>query len=327
MKRLSSLDLLRFSAAIFVMLYHYLFRSDFFNGDYDFAKYGYLGVQLFFMISGFVIYYSIENKTILQFVKSRFFRLYPIYWICLTFTLIITFLFSDIRYTAEEILVNYTMLQGFFKIRHVDGVYWTLCVELIFYFWAFINIFNRKATMIGVFVFLIFSFVNIWYHFNIEIRTILLMEWSPYFISGLAFFKIIIKKERSYLIVLFFSFLLSLYYADFQYRRISENYDVDYNVYFVFSIISMFFIVFSNIDKIVFKYDGILKIFGGITYPLYLIHQIVGYLAIKKLMALNINGLYSVLITSVLMIIISYFINDFIENKRYILIEKIKYRT
>ena len=85
--RFYELDLLRFFAAMAVVLYHYLFRGQ--QGDYipvrftnleDYAQYGYLGVNLFFMISGFVISLSAESRTARQFVISRVVRLYPAFW-------------------------------------------------------------------------------------------------------------------------------------------------------------------------------------------------------------------------------------------------------
>jgi peptidoglycan/LPS O-acetylase OafA/YrhL len=61
--RLYHIDLLRFVAALYVVFYHYGFRG-FAKDDMSvvqyqplegFSKYGYLGVDLFFIISGFVI--------------------------------------------------------------------------------------------------------------------------------------------------------------------------------------------------------------------------------------------------------------------------------
>jgi len=80
--RLASLDLLRLVAALAVVLFHYLFRGGI-TGDLDveyaaaapFAIYGYLGVSLFFLISGFVIAWSAEGRTWQEFAVARFARL------------------------------------------------------------------------------------------------------------------------------------------------------------------------------------------------------------------------------------------------------------
>jgi peptidoglycan/LPS O-acetylase OafA/YrhL len=85
-KRIYQIDLFRFLAAIAVVLFHYMFRGYVqddmlinFNTIGSFFKYGYLGVNLFFIISGFVISLSIKHNSLIKFIISRFTRLYPIY--------------------------------------------------------------------------------------------------------------------------------------------------------------------------------------------------------------------------------------------------------
>lgn len=88
-ERVGILDGMRFCAAMVVLLFHFAFRS-WTSADIptvvnygllgDISKYGYLGVDLFFMISGFVILMSAEGRTATAFVRSRAIRLYPAYW-------------------------------------------------------------------------------------------------------------------------------------------------------------------------------------------------------------------------------------------------------
>ncbi len=83
--RISELDLMRFCAALAVVFFHYAFRG--FWADHvskmpypwlaPVAKYGHLGVELFFMISGFVILMTATNHTVRGFVVCRMVRLYP----------------------------------------------------------------------------------------------------------------------------------------------------------------------------------------------------------------------------------------------------------
>ena len=69
--RLAELDTLRGIAAIMVLLLHF-----------GIFKYGGAGVDLFFIISGFVIFMSIErSRNLKAFWRSRFVRLYPSYWL------------------------------------------------------------------------------------------------------------------------------------------------------------------------------------------------------------------------------------------------------
>ncbi|MCU0650139.1 MAG: hypothetical protein MUF00_19285, partial [Gemmatimonadaceae bacterium] len=76
------------------------------------AKYGYLGVELFFMISGFVILMTAANGSVRDFVISRAVRLYPAFWVCCTATFLVTMFIGEPRYSAslEQYIVNMTML-------------------------------------------------------------------------------------------------------------------------------------------------------------------------------------------------------------------------
>lgn len=144
-KRFFELDVFRGIAAFCVVLYHYTTWYDVnYKHSPEFHLYfplGIHGVEFFFLISGFVILLTLERtKRGLDFIVNRFSRLYPNYWIAivLTFT-VITIAKLPIKPSVSflDALFNLTMFQGFFKIPHVDGVYWTLGIELCFYITMF----------------------------------------------------------------------------------------------------------------------------------------------------------------------------------------------
>jgi peptidoglycan/LPS O-acetylase OafA/YrhL len=94
--RVEALDLLRLAAAILIVLYHYTFHGP---GAYQLTwvawpavtpvtKYFFLGVPLFFVISGFVIAYSAQNRTVLEFFIARFSRIYPGFVLCMSLTFV-----------------------------------------------------------------------------------------------------------------------------------------------------------------------------------------------------------------------------------------------
>src|SRR5262249_50776621 len=99
---------------------------------------GFFGVHLFFVISGFVIVLTLKKTShISHFIRKRFFRLYPAYWVALviTFVLVRFFPLPDRVRSFHELLVNFTMIQHWLDVKHIDGVYWTLSLELAFYVW------------------------------------------------------------------------------------------------------------------------------------------------------------------------------------------------
>jgi len=137
-KRISELDALRGIAALMVVFFH-------FTLDRPQAAYGFnlgaTGVDLFFIISGFVILMSTERcKSWKDFVVSRVSRLYPAYWVAVSFTsiFIVVALLNgyhqkhDINF-GVRFFGNLTMFQYYMNIPDIDGPYQTLIIELVFY--------------------------------------------------------------------------------------------------------------------------------------------------------------------------------------------------
>lgn len=141
------LDLLRFIAAFAVMIYHLAFWSwafpagqvalaskgvaDFHDGT-AITSVGWVGVQLFFVISGFVIATSASHSSASRFFISRFTRLVPAVWICATITLI-AWLLIDIGSPAAHLRAYANSVAFIPMPTWVDSVYWTLGVEVAFY--------------------------------------------------------------------------------------------------------------------------------------------------------------------------------------------------
>lgn len=143
--RLDSLDGLRGIAALLVLLFHYTARfPDFYPEALPPAfslTFGYFGVHLFFLISGFVILMSLERNKGRGFLRSRFLRLYPLFWIAVAVTYIVRVAGPLIENTISptEFVLNLTMLDSYIRIEAVDGVYWSLAYELGFYAFLYAN--------------------------------------------------------------------------------------------------------------------------------------------------------------------------------------------
>jgi peptidoglycan/LPS O-acetylase OafA/YrhL len=141
------LDILRFLAAMVVMAFHlgvWVWAVPNSTGGmvidrpYElpalkpFLWFGWVGVEIFFMISGFVIANSAEGSAPKQFALNRFIRLAPGIWICASISLLILLLASPIA--PKVLAIKYLLTLVLNPIGHwIDGVYWTLVVEVIFY--------------------------------------------------------------------------------------------------------------------------------------------------------------------------------------------------
>jgi peptidoglycan/LPS O-acetylase OafA/YrhL len=138
--RIPELDLLRFVAAAAVVLFHYYVllpgSSGLQRAVGDVAWLGFLGVPLFFMISGFVILQTASNRTPGDFVLARLCRLYPSFWVCVLITSAV-FGLAGSAPPASQILANLTMMYQLLGFKALEDVYWTLFVELIFILMAF----------------------------------------------------------------------------------------------------------------------------------------------------------------------------------------------
>jgi len=291
------LDFIRFVCASYVVLYHLFFRSvamgDYNDGLYSpvmWTKYGWLGVQVFFVVSGFVIYKSSLNKTPLNFIVNRFLRLYPAYWVCLFLTISFMFLFNSTwwSFDVQQLVVNFTMLQFFLGVKHVDGVYWTLTIELVFYFWVFVFLYFKKINLIKHFLFLCMLVSLSVYVFDVEIPSgllfVFLVKYSPYFLIGVLLSEGFRKK---WLNIWYFSFsLFSVFFEiDNKTKFIEMKSGVPVSTVaacfiFLFFILSVYFSFKVNIKSS--KVSFVMAVLGAASYPLYLLHQNVSYVIVSN---------------------------------------------
>jgi len=290
-KRYYELDLLRFVAAFSVLLFHYSFRG--FAADHvsdlsypwlaPVTKYGYLGVDLFFLISGFVILMTASSGSKRQFAVSRIVRLYPAYWVCCTATFLVLLMAAKRRYvpTVPEYLVNMTMLNGFVGIPSVDSVYWSLAVEMKFYLLVFLVLLarqiHRAKHLLGAWL-VLYLVTTLW---PIKyVSYFLIPEFAPYFIAGAMFFLIAREGLDFYKIfVVAVCYLAVASHAVQQLPELSAHYRTHYSALAVCAAQAVFFIVFFLIatGRTRALAGQKLVTLGALTYPLYLIHQNIGF--------------------------------------------------
>lgn len=287
----SLLDAVRFFAAFWVMNFHYLFNQ---TGDLEWYRYGNLGVQLFFIISGFVIVQSLHGKSLKDFAVGRFLRLFPLFWILCTATYVITLIIphtATVNFT--EYLRSMTMFGDLWNgivgyTRLIDPSYWTLTVELIFYIGIGIFVYFLSEKNIRYFLgsWLVLSAIafilKVDHNFYVKL---LLVRHASYFAFGGAL-ALIATKRATTMFQKYFDWILlftSAIYAIYIHPRALEPYYVvnPIDIRVITWIHVMFFIA---IPALVYlspqiknrKIVGLLSILGGITYPLYLLHQKIG---------------------------------------------------
>jgi peptidoglycan/LPS O-acetylase OafA/YrhL len=142
-KNLQLIQMLRGVASMLVVLLHITVNFSDALGKpflFDIFKFGGSGVDIFFVLSGFIITYSNVNilskpNAVTSFLKRRFIRIFPIYWITITFFLIIQVVFfsfykTHFVFSVGNVLQTYLLLPEHIM---VNGVSWSLTNELFFY--------------------------------------------------------------------------------------------------------------------------------------------------------------------------------------------------
>jgi peptidoglycan/LPS O-acetylase OafA/YrhL len=305
------------------MMYHYTYRGTLPGGYLSFKfpilgpvfQYGDLGVPLFFIISGFVILMTAQKRDWTGFLTSRMVRLYPAYWFSVTLTAFVILAAHNNKFSVglTQYLTNLTMIQQALDVQDVDGVYWSLYVELIFYFWVFLASVTRQISRTD-------KFLGVWLAASLAIQVfggltftaldvLLLPRWSFYFIAGGAFFLIHQHGPRLYLASLaVVSYLMAM--------RTELQFMEHGNPYIVGGLITLFFLVFAAISldwTPSVKAPWMISI-GLLTYPLYLIHQNIGYLLLSELHGM-LPRLWSLLAVVIIMLIGSYLIATQVERR------------
>lgn len=298
--RILRLDGLRFVAALMVVFFHYAFRGsaagvipamnlpEWLSG---LSAYGYLGVNLFFMISGFVIAYSAEGRTPMDFGIARFARLYPSYIAAVTLTFAVTLMFGAPEFTTSlsQFLANLTMFAPAFGESLMDGAYWSIVLEVIFYSWVFLFMLTGHFRKDCERIILIWLTLSLYNEFLFEIKPLrffFLTEFAGFFAAGILIYRIRsgIAQVGTYAL-LALSLAVSLVTTSNGLKVIEDNYLMDYPDLFVSLLVITLYTLFYAASG-----DGPVRIparyvaaAGAITYPLYLIHQHIGYIAISRL--------------------------------------------
>ncbi|HEU4959953.1 MAG TPA: acyltransferase [Sphingomonas sp.] len=152
----TELDLVRFCSALLVAFFHLGFSGWAARGSRGYEIYqglftipetqylgffGWIGVQIFFVISGLVVTQSAEGRSPADFVKGRIERLYPAAWVCATLTLVFALYWGTLSNPVSAYLRSITL---FPFGTHVEPQYWTLGSEIAFYFLIFLLLLVRK---------------------------------------------------------------------------------------------------------------------------------------------------------------------------------------
>ena len=329
------LNWLRGFAAIAVMLFHYTVRYDQIFGHCAnwsiTVPWGGAMVISFFILSGFLGLLSNETSA-KHYLWKRIVRLYPTYWICILCTVLVMKTafplynqLPDSSIALKDILLNFTMLQGFLLQPSVDGAYWTLAIDLRFYVFCFlILLFKqrpqvRKYLFSWIFISLIleaFSYLGLIENNNGAFRiftTLLMHIFVPNFCAAFtagAFLALYSKeKKKSDTVGLLLSTILAfitfkgyklyVYVATVGYVYICVKARQNRSTWIIYSK------VISALD---FYVLNVFTFVASISYPLYLLHQHIGFAIIWHLENANYLSEWIIIIPILTMLVLAYIV-------------------
>jgi peptidoglycan/LPS O-acetylase OafA/YrhL len=287
--RLEVLDGLRFVAAMAVVAYHFTTMDHVWRRPAvelfpaQTATYGWLGVYLFFLISGFVICMSAWGRGVGSFLVSRVVRLYPAYWLSVVAIVLVLTIWPERPFTWSGALVNLTMFQDAVGQPPIAEVYWTLWAELRFYLlFTLLVWWGLTYRRVAGFCVAWLAAVTVCKAFVPDtsvVHVVLMTDYAPLFTGGIACY--LMYRFRPTLLtwgIVAASFVLAVPAA--RLRAGLETYPGQPPVPAWPAIVLMgvcFLLVIAvALGRLSWVRGRWLVVLGAITYPLYLLHLDLG---------------------------------------------------
>ena len=304
--KIDSLQAIRAFAAIAVMFFHgtqiiherigYLFLNNIFIA-------GFSGVDIFFVLSGFIILHtsSVSKINSTNFIKKRFIRIYPIYWL-VTFLLIISYLISPSTEQAYrgDLGIIFGSLVLYPQKQYVVGVAWSLTYEIVFYLIFALTYFRKPKflfyalTLWGFIILLaqIFKIKTGIFAIDALIHPLILNFAFGCFIAYIYKHYSIAYSGWFFLIgVVLFILSWSIYY---HYKIILPNTTVfngDMARVYLFGIPAAFLILGATYLKV--TVPRVLVYLGDASYSIYLVHGTVLSILIKFVNKFNQSDIFA----------------------------------
>jgi len=305
-KRIKTLDLFRFISITLVVFFHYLSRwtPPFHTESYypygsrfnelEIIKNGGVGVLFFFMISGFVILFTLERTSSIRlFFTNRLIRLWPTMALCsiiifLTVRILDPLnLFKAFEVGYRNFLPSLTFTSPmFWNTQFMDSSFWSIEIEVKFYILSALvyylsgKHFGAIWTSFTLLVLGMNAILNLSY-----LEYFLFPKFLPFFSAGILFY--IIFKKQNFLWV-WAALILMVFFC-----MLTRESTVDK---LLISIFYLLFLVFIFKEQwLSWANHQIILAVGLASYPFYLLHQHIGVILINHLSyLLPLNGNWTI---------------------------------
>ncbi len=294
--RIDYLEALRFILAFMTMAWHYYYFAprlgaiDASAADFPGLRYCSFGVDIFFIISGFIITASAIGRSPGEFLTNRLVRLGPCLLVCATITFVADLAATRSPSTLSWLSSIFVLPLAFYS--GIDWSYWSLGIEVTFYALVFVSMcfvdIERNVPRIAL-VLTTYSALTLLPGFPLKSRPEVIYpfeQYAPFFAAGMLLYQLIMKKRvtRCALFALISTFALVIVRSWMEAARISKALTGLVPTPMTGVMIALaalgIFILFTR--KVANPHiQRCYAVLGKTSYPLYLIHQNLGYMAVN----------------------------------------------
>jgi peptidoglycan/LPS O-acetylase OafA/YrhL len=289
-------------------------------------NWGAYGVALFFLISGFVIPFSLSKISWKGFLINRFFRLVPTYFVGFGVSLLAIYISSSYFSRAWPFLTQEVLLHSIPSLRDltlskpIDGIVWTLEVEIKFYLICALLIiwFRQKSLKVFLAPLLIFVIALVVNkkmlgmdeaHWQAGATFMLESQYVIYMFIGVLFHFLHIKRIDAYKATIGISLFCLLFCIEWSIGPFGGSFILAWS--YLFALVT--FTLAFNFSR-PFNGNSFFNYFANISYPLYVVHGVLGYVSLRIMLENNINIALSLTLTIITSLLVAWLIHILVER-------------
>ena len=243
------------------------------------------------MISGFVIAWSAQGHSVPDFAAARIIRIYPAFVLCACITFVTMLAAGNPLFpvSARQFVANLVIFAPAFGQPFMDGVYWTIVLEIVFYGWFALliaaGLADRRIVVVAA-VWLLVAVANEQVlHLSI-LRVVLLTQYLPFFLCGVLAYRMAstgIRGDALYMWIASFAATF-LVMAGLRGDLVAlQGTELGFWPVMAINLATHAVFLTGLAAARTLSSARWTLLLGGVTYPLYLLHQQIGYVAIDAL--------------------------------------------
>lgn len=321
-------------AAVMIVLFHYTHQ---YNASYAGERgpidlgwsvsFGYAAVATFFMLSGYLAARYIYARAMSagndgkpmapgRFIVKKLKRFYPVYWVCMTLSaLTLTMLFAEERVSIGQWAANLTMVSPLMGVPFVDGAYWTMQCELLFCLIGAALMFVRRPRTID-YILIGWIVLSMILSFTLGVKALKFVRIAtvvPHcqgFIAGIAIWRLH-KAGHGQVWMAVATLLLCVANCVLWYGPTSPD------VYFLVVSAIMLYLA-DRLDYLISGNNLVIRVIAwiaAISYPLYLLHEMIGFAILHHLQGYGLNHPALLIIPATVVVFVAWLVHEQVERR------------